>query len=489
MNDKTIAPYIILPFHFIRLKKDQVLLVNLVGEYLPLSSEDFNQLVNYSIDQNSEPFLNLKAKHFLTKSLSDPAIELLSTKYRTKKEFLSYFTSLHMFVTTLRCNQKCTYCHASSKDMDQKTFDMSIETAKKAVDITLMSPAESLKIEFQGGEPLLHFETIKFVIEYANSQALLKDKKLEFVACTNLTMVTDDMLKYFADNNVLISISLDGPEHIHDLNRRYRDGRGSYKEVMNALERARQYIRPLNISALMTTTKYSLGYPHEIINEYVKSGFGSIFIRSLNPFGYAMQKTNAIGYSAVEFVNFYKKILEYIIKLNQQGTYIEESFTALLLTKILTPFSTGFVDLQFPAGTGISGVIYDYDGNVYPSDEARMLAQMGDTKFCVGNVARDTYKDLFYNPYLLEIIRNSCAESLPGCSHCAFQMYCGIDPVRNYVTQNDVMGHRPTSDSCLIHKEVIKYLFEIILKNDPYYMDVFWSWLTGRRLSEIRSNA
>jgi radical SAM protein with 4Fe4S-binding SPASM domain len=257
---------------------------------------------------------------------------------------------------------------------------------------------------------------------------------------------------------------------------------------MKALDRVLKYIRPVNISALMTTTKYSLDYAYEIIDEYVKNGFGSIFIRSLNPFGYARQKANVIGYSAVEFVNFYKKILEYIINLNQQGTYIEESFTALFLTKILTPFSTGFVDLQFPAGTGISGVIYDYDGKVYPSDEARMLAQMGDAKFCMGNVAKNSYEDLFYNTSLLEMIRNSCAESLPGCSHCAFQMYCGIDPVRNYVNQNDIMGHRPTSDSCLIHMEIIKHLFEIILKNDPYYMDVFWSWLTGRRLSEIRSN-
>jgi len=193
-----------------------------------------------------------------------------------------------------------------------------------------------------------------------------------------------------------------------------------------------------------------------------------------------------IGCSALEFVDFYKKILEYIINLNQQGTYIEESFTSLLLTRILTPFSTGFVDLQFPAGTGISGVIYDYDGNVYHADEARMLAQMEDSRFCIGNVHNNTYKELFYNNILQEIIKSTCAESLPGCSDCAFQMYCGIDPVRNYVAQKDIMGHRPTSDSCLIHKEIIKHLFEIILENDANQMDVFWSWITRRSLSEIK---
>ena len=42
---------------------------------------------------------------------------------------------------------------------------------------------------------------------------------------------------------------------------------------------------------------------------------------------------------------------------------------------MLTPFATGFVDLQSPAGVGISGAIYDYDGSVYVSDEARMMAR------------------------------------------------------------------------------------------------------------------
>lgn len=486
MNN-TDKPYIILPLNFTRFSKNHVLLINLAGEYLYLPNDDFNQLVHYSLNQNSDIFSNLKAKHFIATDLSDPAIELLAIKYRTKKEFLSDFTSLHMFVITLRCNQNCVYCHASSKPVGKKSFDMTIETAQKAVDITLMSPSKSIKIEFQGGEPLLNYDTIKYIVEYANNQAALKNKKIEFVVCTNLTLAADEMLKYFADNNILLSISLDGPEHVHDFNRHYRDGRGSYEGVIKGLEKARKYIKPENISALMTTTKYSLNFADEIVDEYLRNGFRSIFIRALNPFGYALPKMDEIGYSPSGFIDFYKRILEYVINLNQQGTYVEESLTSLLLTKILTPFSTGFVDLQFPAGTGISGVIYDYDGNVYPADEARMLAQMGDSRFCMGNVHNNTYKELFYNNTLQEIIGNTCAESLPGCSDCAFQMYCGIDPIRNYVMQGDIVGHRPTNDSCLMHKEIIKYLFEIILENDPYYMDVFWSWITGRRLPEIKA--
>lgn len=237
----------------------------------------------------------------------------------------------------------------------------------------------------------------------------------------------------------------------------------------------------------MTTTKYSLDYAQQIVDEYIKNGFSSIFVRSLNPFGYAFLKTQQIGCSASEFISFYKKILEYVIAKNLRGYFIEEAFTSILLTRILTPLSTGFVDLQFPAGNGISGVIYDYNGNVYPSDEARMLAQMGDNNFCLGNINSNTYEELFFCKTLKNIIENSYAEILPGCSDCAFQIYCGVDPIRNYLKYKDIIGNIPTSELCFIHKGMFRYLFEHILQNNRDTMDVFWSWLTGRNISEIRT--
>ena len=74
-------------------------------------------------------------------------------------------------------------------------------------------------------------------------------------------------------------------------------------------------------------------------------------------------------------------MLNYIIELNKSGTNFIECYTTLFLSRILTPFSTGFVDLQSPSGAGISGVIYNYDGKIYPADEARMLSRMGDDYF------------------------------------------------------------------------------------------------------------
>ena len=144
---------------------------------------------------------------------------------------------------------------------------------------------------------------------------------------------------------------------------------------------------------------------------------------------------------------------------------------------MLTPFATGFVDLQSPAGVGIAGVIYDYDGSVYVSDEARMMARFKNYYFKLGNVNSNTYQEMFNGEHLHKIIASACTECLPGCSHCVYQPYCGADPVRNYSEQGTMEGFRPTNEMCIKTKAIIRYLFELIKRNDPEINRIFWSWI------------
>jgi radical SAM protein with 4Fe4S-binding SPASM domain len=242
------------------------------------------------------------------------------------------------------------------------------------------------------------------------------------------------------------------------------------------------------VNALMTATTESLPHFREIIDEYTALGFPSIFLRHINPFGYARSDTQkgSFVYPMDDFLQAYKDALLYIVKLNLSGIPLMEGFATLLLSRILTPFSTGFVDLQSPTGAGISGVIYDYNGDVFPCDEARMLAKMGDRRFFMGNVNQDSYLKIFRSPILQELITLSCVETLPGCHSCAFQIYCGADPVRNYAVQGELVGHRPTSDFCQKHKAIIGFLLELLDRGDQDMMDVFWSWITRRSLAEVR---
>ena len=128
-------------------------------------------------------------------------------------------------------------------------------------------------------------------------------------------------------------------------------------------------------------------------------------------------------------------------------------------------------------------LVYNYNGDVFASDESRMLAEMQDWTFRLGNVHRDTRQSLFTSEAALNMFEASCNQALAGCSDCAFQTYCGADPIYHHATQGDMYGHRPTSGFCHRNMEVIKHLFSFIREDDPETMQIFWSWITGRLVS------
>ena len=158
--------YRFLPFRFNRLSK-KVLLTNDIGEFHFLTESDFQNFIDKKWNIGESQIRNLKSKFFCYKENLPKIINSMAVRFRSKNKFLYDFTSLHMFVVTLRCNQKCDYCHASSVSMDAGSkFDMDRETAKSCVDIAFMSPSKNVKIEFQGGEPLLNFPIVQFIVEY-----------------------------------------------------------------------------------------------------------------------------------------------------------------------------------------------------------------------------------------------------------------------------------------------------------------------------------
>ena len=151
----------------------------------------------------------------------------------------------------------------------------------------------------------------------------------------------------------------------------------------------------------------------------------------------------------------------------------------MLLTKILTPYATGYVDLQSPAGAGTSVLVYNYDGDIYATDESRMLAEMHDKTFRLGSVHDTSFQELVSGEPYRRVMAASINEALPGCVDCAFQSYCGADPVFHHATQGDIYGHRPTSAFCFRNMEVLKYLFGLLSNGDVETRRILLGWVTG----------
>lgn len=469
-----VAGYTMLPWRFTRLDDERYVATNMAGEYVIMSDDDVSDFASGHLKVDHALYDELKSLHFLIDADTDVAIDLLSLKVRTKLSPLANFTGLHIFVTTLRCEHSCPYCQVSRANDDKREFDMSEETAMRSLDLVFQSPSPAIKIEFQGGESLLNMSMIRFIVAEARRRNEVARRSLAFVIATNLAVLDDEVLAFAHEHGILISTSLDGPEDIHNRNRP-RPGKNSHEKAVDGIKRARMALGHYNVGALMTTTVASLTRSREIIDEYIRLDFGGIFLRPLSPYGFAVKTKAYAAYDQAKWLDFYFEGLDYIIEINLGGYEFIEHYAAMVLKKMLTPLQTSYVDLMSPAGIGIGAIVYNYDGTVYASDESRMLAEMGDTTFALGNVHNDDFAEIMLSDALLDPLEKSFAGSVPGCAWCAFEPWCGADPVFHYATQGDFVGKKPLSSFCSRNMAVFRGLISR-MEEDPAIKRMFERW-------------
>lgn len=420
------------------------------GDWCFLDDNQYDKLKSKNLDEDL--YLKLEEKGIiLTRNNKQEIGAALSKKY----SHLHYGASLHIVVPTLRCNHKCVYCHARAKDESEKGFDMDEKTAEKTVDFIFQSPAENILIEFQGGEPLLNFPIVKKIVEYAYFRNQEAKKKLDFALVSNLSMMTDEILDYLISKKVSICTSLDGPEELHNKNRTYLGG-NSYAETVKWIKKIRK--KGIFIGALMVTTKYSLPYWKEIVDEYISLGLDSIKIRPLSNLGFAM--TGNIGYTADEYIEFFKKSMDYI-----RITKIKDGMVEVILKKMQC-IPTNYTDLESPCGAAIGQIAYNHNGNIHTCDEGRSYDM-----FKIGNVFEDDYKKVLTSNKVCDIVAASVNDCL-SCDNCVYKPYCGVCPVCNYAETGNLLPVMSKDDRCKINMAVFDYVFQKFISDN-----VFVSWL------------
>lgn len=476
--------YHLLPLRFRRLPWDdaQVFATSLAGDWVILPRDVIDELVAGTL-QDASQLADLEARHFLARDVRVSTMAPLLSQYRTRKRYVEGGPSLHIFVVSLRCHHTCAYCQVSRQTTSRTQFDMSPETARLAVTRLFESPSPDLTVEFQGGEPLLHFDAVRAITEDVVARNAHEGRQITFVLASTLHDLTEDHLAFFRDHAFQLSTSLDGPEELHNANRP-RPERDSYRRTMAGIERGRRALGDDAVSALTTLTYRSLAAPEAIVDEYVRQGFHSIVLRPLSPYGFAKKTQARTGYGVGDFLDFYRAAFDHILSVNRNGYELEEGHAALLLSQLLTPFSHGYVDLRSPTGAGFGTVVYDYDGRVYPTDEARMLAAMGDHGWCMGRVD-ESREQWMRSPAMQRVIASGVAESLPGCSDCAFVPLCGADPVDHYARQGDAMGHRPSSDFCAKQLGLFDLLVKQLIEGHPADRATLERWAVQPRLRSL----
>jgi His-Xaa-Ser system radical SAM maturase HxsB len=455
--------HVILPFNSARVRH-KYLVSNMMGAWDVLAPEEFRQLSTMSIDPASVLGKRLHERGIV---VDEKNLQAVIQDFKSLNANLFLDTSLHIAVVTTKCNLSCRYCQANPPDAADMTFDVAGKVLTSLLGVRNMN----VTLEFQGGEPLMNWPVVKFMVENAR-KFNTTGKNLRISLVTNSLLLDDAKMKVLADNDVDVCISFDGPKEIHDANRVIEGGRGTYDEVVGKIKRFKSKFGK-RAGLLSTITKASLAHPEKIIDEYVRLGQPEICLRPVNNMGAACGTWKDVGYTPEQFCAFYARAMEYILKLNQHGARLSERSARVILIKVLGKKDPGYVDLMNPCGAGRASMAYMPDGSCYPCDEARM--QDSDL-FKLGNVLHETYEDMVKKDNLLHLLQASYMDLWNAGS--VYSPWIGCCPVVNYALQGNIV---PKLHCSPVHKVTafqFNYVFEKIVEGGRS-LETFNQWVAG----------
>jgi uncharacterized protein len=206
------------------------------------------------------------------RELSSPSQKLIEKEFFVGHSFNSvdYFSKFSdrikvskeinviYFLLTSKCNLRCKYCFIESRfDKPAEKF-MTKKMADKAIGFVKKNTKKA-KIIFYGGEPLLNYPVFKHIIQKIRKQKL----DYSFSIITNGSIMTDEIAKFIKENNVGISISLDGDKQINDLARITETNNGSFDRAIKTIKQLKK--QDINVSISCTLGKHNYKDPGNII--------------------------------------------------------------------------------------------------------------------------------------------------------------------------------------------------------------------------------
>lgn len=326
---------------------------------------------------------------------------------------------------TQRCNFRCKYCVYSGNyhNRNHEDKNMKWDIAKRSLDFLLSNSKDSEKIQigFYGGEPLLEFDLIKDCVDYAKK--IFVGKKINFNLTTNGSILNNEIVEFLHNNNIQITISIDGPKIIHDKNRKFANNNLSthdviLKNIANIRKKYPNYLSKININTVKD---------HECdVNEINKYFSEEEILKDLSKLNSDISNDNRINpinyekdfFSNIEYEKF-KVILSIIGRLKSDDDNIfEEYFSAAMLTNNKLKFKQNkILEKSHPSGTCIPGAtkfLVNVNGDFFPCDMANEISNI----LKIGNI-----NDGFYINKIRKLMNPSKIIS-DECKNCYAFIYC-----------------------------------------------------------------
>ena len=306
------------------------------------------------------------------------------------------------------CNLNCSYCFASQGRYHGERALMSYETGKRALDFLVENSGtrRNLEVDFFGGEPLMNFDVVKKLVEYARSIEKEKNKNFRFTLTTNGVLVDDDVIDFANKEMSNVVLSLDGRREVHDRFRVDYSGRGSFDTIVPKFQKLVKARGGKDYYMRGTFTHYNPDFLEDI-KAMLDLGFTEL---SMEPVVTSPESPSALTESDKPIVfEQYEKLAELMLRRDKEG----KPFT---FYHYMLDIKGGPCIYKRISGCG-SGTEYmavTPQGDLYPCHQF-----VGDEKFKLGDIYHGVYNKEIQNEFY------SCnVYAREECRDCWARLYC-----------------------------------------------------------------
>lgn len=350
------------------------------------------------------------------------------------------------------CNLCCKYCFAGEGEYSGDRSLMTFEVGKRALDFLIEQSGDrkNLEVDFFGGEPLMNFEVVKQLVEYARSIEKEKGKNFRFTLTTNGVLLDDEVMEWANKECYNVVLSLDGRKETNDRMRVTKNNKGSYDLILpkfikmaNLRNQQGYYIRG-------TYTHYNKDFASDILH-LADLGFEQLAMEPVvaDPkMDYALKESDVPALKEQ-----YDILAKEMCKRNREG----KGFT----------FFHYMIDLEggpciykriSGCGVGTDYMAVTPWGDLYPCHQF-----VGDKKFLLGNVFEGVKNTEIVNEFKMCNVY-----SREACQNCFAKLYCsGGCSANAYHTTGKITG---TCDmSCELHRKRVENA--IMIKVDQMFAE------------------
>jgi uncharacterized protein len=338
------------------------------------------------------------------------------------------------------CNLRCKYCFADEGEYHGARKVMSAEVGKKAIDFVIekSGPRKNIEVDLFGGEPLMAFDAIKEIVEYAKIQEKLHKKLIRFTMTTNATLLNDEIMKYMDENMGNIVLSIDGRKSVNDKVRTRIDGSGSYDRILPNIQKMvnmRDKSKAYYVRGTFTRENTDF---YEDVKHMADLGFKEI---SIEPVVLPNEHELSIREEDLPVIfEQYDKLYADMLQRHKDGTDFK--------------FYHFNIDLQggpcvykriSGCGAGHEYVAITPDGDIYPCHQF-----VGNEDFLMG----DIYKGIS-NEKMVQQFKTAHIYNKPKCNDCWAKFYCSGGCQANNFNFNGDMNV-PYEIGCQMQKKRIE---------------------------------